>query len=203
MPDGGLTALFTTLFGTTGAAAAAETGISTAVGGVALGGAAGGTVGTAGLLGGVTAAGVSAATTVGSVGYSAVQQKKAMAAESRRYEAQQRISKIREARERTRDVRLARIQRAKNIQAGQVSGSEGSGTSGLQGTLASAGTQQAANLAFRNQVGGLQSQVAQEDMNIFDARGRQQVAGAIGKVSGTIFDIYGGAQQMGKNMATA
>ena len=40
-------------------------------------------------------------------------------------------------------------------------------------------------------------------MNIFDARGKQQVAGAIGKVSGTIFDTYGGARQMGKNMAMA
>ena len=145
----------------------------------------------------------SAATTVGTQVYSAGQQKKAQEAEGRRYEAQQRIAKIREARERTRDVRLARIQRAKNIQAGQVSGSEQSGTSGLQGVLGSAATQQAANLAFRNQVGNLQSQVAQEDMNIFDARGNQQVAGAIGQVSGTIFDIYGGTRQMGKNMATA
>ena len=145
----------------------------------------------------------SLATTTGSQVYSAVQQRKAQAAEARRYEAQQRIAKIRDAKERTREVRLARIQRAKNIQAGQVSGSEQSGTSGLQGVLASAGTQQAANLAFRNQVGALQSQVAQEDMNIFDARGKQQVAGAIGQVSGTIFDIYGGARQMGKNMAMA
>jgi len=188
------------LFGSTGAGAAASTGIATEIGGVALGGAAGGTAGTAGAL---SVAGVSAAATVASTGYSAVQQKKAMAAEERRFEAQQRISKIREARERTREVRMARIQRAKNIQAGQVSGSEGSGTSGLQGVLASAGTQQAANLAFRNQVGALQSQVAQEDMNIFDARGRQQVSNAVGQVSGTIFDIYGGARQMGKNMAMA
>ena len=180
-----LAAIGTYLFGSTGAGAAASTGIATEVGGVALGGAAGGTAGTAGV---VSAAGVAAATSIASTGYSAVQQRKAQAAEARRYEAQQRIAKIRDAKERTREVRLARIQRAKNIQAGQVSGSEQSGTSGLQGVLASAGTQQAANLAFRNQVGALQSQVAQEDMNIFDARGKQQVAGAIGQVSGTIFD---------------
>ena len=198
-----LAAIGTYLFGSTGAGAAASTGIATEVGGVALGGAAGGTVGTAGALSGVSAAGISAATTVGSTVYSSGQQRKAQAAEARRYEAQQRIAKIKDARERTRDVRLARIQRAKNIQAGQVSGSEGTGTSGLQGVLASASSQQAANLAFRNQVGSLQSQVAQEDMNIFDARGKQQVAGAIGQVSGTIFDIYGGTRQMGKNMATA
>ena len=145
----------------------------------------------------------SLATTTATTTYSAVEQGKARDAESRRYEAQQRIAQIRDAKERTREVRLARIQRARNVQAGQVSGSEQSGTSGLQGVLGSAATQQAANLAFRNQVGNLQSQVAQEDMNIFDARGKQQVAGAIGQVSGTIFDIYGGARQMGKNMAMA
>ena len=157
--------------------------------------------------GGSAAAGAaltaSAATTVGTSIYSAKQQSKAQAAEQRRFEAQKRISSIRDAKERQRDVRIARIQRAKNEAAGQVSGA-GQESSGLQGTLANIGTQQGANLAFRNQIGSLQNQVAQEDINIFETKEKRLVSGAIGKVSGTIFDLYGGAQQLGKNIgATA
>ena len=145
----------------------------------------------------------SLATTAGSTISGAVQQNKAQKAEQRRFEAQKRISAIRDAKERQRDVRIARIKRAENIQAGQVSGG-GQESSGLQGTLANIGTQQGANLAFRNQIGSLQNQVAQEDINIFETKEKRLVSGAIGKVSGTIFDLYGGAQQLGKNIgATA
>ena len=142
---------------------------------------------TAAVTGAATA--VSGATSV----YQTVEQGKA---EERRYQAQNRIAQVRAQREREEQVRAMRIQKAKNIAAGVVAGGDLEGSSGFIGSQASLQSNLTRNLTFARNIENLTGDVAREDINIYKSGQKKQIAGSVGKVSGTIFDDLDGWQKL-------
>jgi hypothetical protein len=132
------------------------------------------------------------------------QETKRLALETKRFEAQQKATRIAENRARLQQVRQRRIARAQVTQrvatsGGSATGEALAGSSGFQGTVASQGAQVGSNLSFLNtqsQIGqdiaGIQFDIFNVNQNIANiqrdsAMTQARIAGDFGSIR-SIFD---------------
>lgn len=120
-------------------------------------------------------------------GVSAYQQNEARKETRRANNRAARIEAIKAQRERTQALRQSRMQSASIINQGAGAGLAGS--TAVQGSLASLGSQTASNFQFTNSVNTLS---AQREAALSRAQNAQNIAGIAGTVSSTAMNFVGG-----------
>lgn len=115
---------------------------------------------------------------------------KAEKARQREFAAQQRIAEARNTREVRDMLRRSRSARAALLNTGAVANT--SASSGVQGGVASVGSQAATNLDYFSNIQSAQAQAGQAQVAYGSAMGDMAEAQALGSLGGTIFNTAGG-----------
>jgi hypothetical protein len=130
------------------------------------------------------------AITAAATAYSIKQQSTAAKAQKEAAQQQNNLASLENRKARIKAVREARIKRAAMVAEGQAQGAQYS--SGLAGGTSSLGAQLGANIGLANQREGFSQNIANLQNKAITAQNRAGIAGAVGKLGGSIFSDLGG-----------
>jgi len=142
------------------------------------------------------------------VGSMAMQHKatsKAAKAQKKQLQASNRISKIKERKAKVKQVRQERISRALGFQRAARAGGGTPGlvgASGFQGAMGSLASQTASNIGMMGQISREQDTMVGHQMDMYEHQKDASMWGAVGQLSGSIFQNLGGFGTVAKGMKT-
>lgn len=142
---------------------------------------------------GVTAA-IAAVTSVYSTMQQAKAQDRAAAASERQFKASEKKADVQNTRSVRQQIRQARAAQASMTNVAAQTG--GVGSSGLAGGMASVSSQTASNIGYMSQIAQANTAYGQAGVEASFAQADAATWGAIGSLSGTIFNAAGGGSSV-------
>jgi len=144
---------------------------------------------------GITAA-IAAVTSVYSTMQQAKAQDRAAAASERQFKASEQKADVQNTRSVRQQIRQARLAQASMTNVAAQTG--GVGGSGLAGGMSSLGSQSASNIGYMSQIAQANTAYGQAGVESAYAQADAATWGAIGSLSGTIFNAAGGGPSVQK-----